>query len=274
MLPQRLYHIAWRVPQSTAIWNSLIWILHWFLPLLWRSSTTGLGHQRWCFVSTLGQVTLYASYYCGNGIIFIANQAISFAYLQTQKDPVIENVSAWPGQSDDPTRTTTVTAIYYDKNNTPRSYGTATQMVEIKERARKEGWLLVDSFKRHINNLSDVVPTEGFLQTDVHKLILPDNVLIGTVYAHWIKYLFGHAISIFIAKYSKEVWDKLKHDIEVVFTVPNGWYIQEHGVLVNAALEAKIIQKPAQANFVSETEAIVHWALMSRGLSLEVGSFI
>lgn len=166
-----------------------------------------------------------------------------------------------------------MTAIYYDKNGEPRSYGAMVQMSEIKEKAKKEGWVLVDSFKRHINNLSDVVSTtDTRFQTDVPKLTLPDDVPIGTVYAHWIQYLFGHAVSIFIAKYTKRTWDELKQDIEVVFTVPNGWYTQEHGVLARAAVEAKIIQKPAQAKFIPETEAAVHWELMSGGLNPDVSN--
>jgi hypothetical protein len=139
-----------------------------------------------------------------------------------------------------------------------------TQTNEIKEQARKEGWILVDSFKRHINNLGDVVSTTDTpFQTDVP---------IGTVYAHWIQYLFGRAESIFIAKYTKSTWDKLKQDIEVVFTVPNGWYTQEHGVLARAAVKANIIQMPTQAKFVPETEAAVHWELMSNGLSPDVSN--
>jgi hypothetical protein len=78
-------------------------------------------------------------------------------------------------------------------------------------------------------------------------LSLPDNVPIGTVYAQWIQYLFGHTESIFITKYTKCSWDKLKPDIEVIFTVPNGWYTQEHGVLAHPAVEANIIHEPAQA---------------------------
>lgn len=200
-----------------------------------------------------------------------SHSAISFAYLQSQKEPVVENVSSWPGQFNDLARAQTVTAIYYDKNGEPRSYGAMVQMSEIKEKAKKEGWVLVDSFKRHINNLSDVVSTtDTRFQTDVPKLTLPDDVPIGTVYAHWIQYLFGHAVSIFIAKYTKRTWDELKQDIEVVFTVPNGWYTQEHGVLARAAVEAKIIQKPAQAKFIPETEAAVHWELWSGGLNPDI----
>jgi len=152
-----------------------------------------------------------------------SHSAISFAYLQSQKEPVVENVSSWPGQLTDPTRVQTVTAVYYDKNGEPRSYGAMTQMKETKEQAEKEGWVLVDSFKRHINNLSHVVSTTDTpFQTDIPKPTFPDRVAIGTVYAHWIRYLFGHAESIFIAKYTKRTWDKLKQDIDVVFTVPNG----------------------------------------------------
>ena len=149
-----------------------------------------------------------------------------------------------------------------------------TQMDEIKEKAEKEGWILVDSFKRHINNISDMVSTtDTAFQTDVPKLTLPDNVPLGTVYAHWIQYLFRHAVSVFIAKYTKHTWDRLKQDIEVAFTVPNGWYTQEHGFLARAAVEANIIQKPAQAKFVPETEAAVHWELISSGLSPDVSNF-
>ena len=150
-----------------------------------------------------------------------------------------------------------------------------TQMNEIKEQAKMEGWVLVHSFKRHINNLSDVVSTTDrtLFQTEgPAKLSLPDDVPIGTVYAHWIQYLFDHAESIFIAKYTKRSWDKLKQDIEVVFTVPNGWYTQEHGVMARAAVEANIIQKPSQAKFVPETEAAIHWSLMSSCLNPDVSN--
>lgn len=206
---------------------------------------------------------------------FTVKQAISFAYLQTQKEPVVENVSSWPGQVNDPTMAQTTTAIYYDKNGEPRSYGAMTQKNEIKEHARREGWVLVHSFKRHINNLSDVVsttdciplPTEGPTQ-----LSLPDDVPIGAVYAHWIEYLFRHAESVFIAKYTNRSWDKLKQNIEVIFTVPNGWYTQEHGILARAAVAAKIIQEPAQAKFVPETEAAIHWSLISSGLNPDVSN--
>ena len=190
---------------------------------------------------------------------------------------MVENVSSWPGQVSDPSRAQTVTAIYYNKNGEPRSYGAMTQMNEIKEQAKREGWVLVHSFKRHINNLSDVVSTTDRtpFRTDCPtKLSLPDHVPIGTVYAHWIQYLFGHAESIFIAKYTKHSWDKLKQDIEVVFTVPNGWYTQEHGVLARAAVEANIIQEPAQAKFVPETEAAIHWSLMSSGLNPDVSNLL
>lgn len=163
-----------------------------------------------------------------------------------------------------------MTAIYYDQNSTPRSYGAMTQLDKIKEQAKREGWLLINSFKRHVNSLGDVVSTDTSLQIDAHKLVLPDHISIGTIYAHWIQYLFDHAVSIFIKKYTKHVWDNLRHDIEVIFTVPNGWYTQEHGVLARAALEAGIIQKPAQVNFVPETEAAIHWALLSSGLSPDV----
>jgi hypothetical protein len=152
-----------------------------------------------------------------------------------------------------------------------------TQMNEIKEQAKREGWVLVHSFKRHINNLSDVVSTTDrtpFQTGCCTKLSLPDDVPIGTVYAHWIQYLFGHAESIFIAKYTKRSWDKLKQDIEVVFTVPNGWYTQEHGVLAHAAVEAHIIREPAQAKFVPETEAAIHWSLMSSGLNPDVSNLL
>jgi hypothetical protein len=168
-----------------------------------------------------------------------------------------------------------VTAIYYDTNGKPRSYGAMTQMNEIKKQAKREGWVLVNSFKQHINHLSDVVSTTDhtpFQTEGPTKLSLPDDVPIGTVYAHWIRYLFGHAESIFIAKYTKHSWDKLKQDIEVVFTVPNGWYMQEHGLMTCAAVEANIIQEPAQAKFVPETEAAIHWSLMSGSLNPDVSN--
>jgi hypothetical protein len=169
----------------------------------------------------------------------------------------------------------TVTAIYYDKNGKPRSYGAMTQMNEIKEQAKRDGWVLAHSFKRHINNLSNVVSTTDytpFRTEGPSKLSLPDHVPIETVYAHWIQYLFGHAESIFIAKYTKHSWDELKQDIEVVFTVPNGWYTQEHGVLARAAIEANIIREPARAKFVPETEAAIHWSLISSGLNPDVSN--
>ena len=184
----------------------------------------------------------------------------------------MENVSSWPGQVNAPTSTQTVTAIYYDKNGEPRSYGAMTQTSEIKEQARREGWVLVHSFERHINNISDVVPTAVLETEGPTKLSLPDGVPIGTVYAHWIRYLFGHAESIFIAKYTIRRWEELKQNVEVVFTVPNGWYTQEHGVLARAAVEANVIQRPAQAKFVPETEAAIHSSVISSGFNPDVSN--
>lgn len=184
----------------------------------------------------------------------------------------MENVSSWPGQVNNPTNAQTITAIYYDKNGKPRSYGARTRMTEIKEQAKKEGWVLAHSFQRHISNLSDVVSTTDLDTEGPTRLSLPDGVPIGTVYAHWIRYLFDHAESVFIAKYTRRRWEELKKNIEVVFTVPNGWYAQEHGVLARAAVEANIIQGPSQAKFVPGTEAAIHWSLISSGLSLDVSN--
>ncbi|KDQ53846.1 hypothetical protein JAAARDRAFT_414401 [Jaapia argillacea MUCL 33604] len=196
--------------------------------------------------------------------------AVSFLYLLPGQRPRVEHVSSWPDQPEAAERAKVLTAMFYDQSGTPRAYGGRTKMDKIVEQGEKEGWAYVHSFKRHVHQLG-----RPFSETTVDKaniLTLPPNINIDSVYRDWLKYLFQHARSIFVSKFGNEVWQRLAPTVEVVFTVPNGWYTQEYGFLARAAVAAGIIKDDLKAAFVPETEAAVHWAMLEGKLKLDAGT--
>ncbi len=162
-----------------------------------------------------------------------------------------------------------MTAIYYDKNGNPRSFGVKTQTAVIQQKAEEGEWLLVHSFKRLVHRLGGAVDT-NIPDNEANLPTLPPSITTESVYTDWLKYLFEHAQSIFVAKYTRAVWDQLSPGMEIIFTVPNGWYTQEHGLLGSAAVAAGIVKDDSKVHFVPETEAAVHFALRERALQPSV----
>jgi hypothetical protein len=113
-----------------------------------------------------------------------------------------------------------------------------------------------------LGNVVDTDPSEKILH-------LPGNITIKDVYSHWIRYLFEHFKEFFIQLYKESTWMNLSSTLHIVFAVPNGWYTQEHHLLVDATKAVGIVKESVQVSFVPETEAAVHWAL-SEGLELPV----
>ncbi|KLO13277.1 hypothetical protein SCHPADRAFT_852762 [Schizopora paradoxa] len=194
--------------------------------------------------------------------------AISFVYLEHDKIPAIKHVTGWPGEP--LSRAKTLTSMYYDKTGGPCSYGIDTQSAPVKEKARVEQWTLVHSFKRYIHRLG----VSAELSNDADVQPLPPNVTETKLYTDWLKFLFNHAKQVVSNElsHSGRSWSELLASAELVFTVPNGWYTQEHAILRNAAVDADVVAKLSAVRFVPETEAAVHWALHQGDLQPKAGT--
>lgn len=195
---------------------------------------------------------------------------MSFLYLQAGCEPRIERVPSWPDQPDaaDLKRPKTLSAMYYDKDGRPRAFGTATERKKALNQASKEGWTLVRSFKRHVNHPGITPQTDN---SDDYTLPLgPTKITLMSVYRDWLQYLFKHAETIFIRSHTDAAWQKSKPSMELIISVPNGWYTREHGLISRAVLAAGIVDDVSRIHFVPETEAAVHFALHRHALQLTV----
>ncbi|KLO05876.1 hypothetical protein SCHPADRAFT_910733 [Schizopora paradoxa] len=193
--------------------------------------------------------------------------AVSFVYLEQNKvPPEIRHVTGWPGEPLQRAKTSSL--MYYDANGTPSSFGAVTDTEAVRAKAASEKWTLVTSFKRYVHRLG----TSAELSEGAGVPPLPNGVDEKQLYTDWLTYLFKYSKAAISKELPGMSWEVLSSNMEVVFTVPNGWYFQEHAVLRGAAVAARIVENPDAVNFVPETEAAVHWALRQGDLKPEVNT--
>ncbi|KLO13279.1 hypothetical protein SCHPADRAFT_904345 [Schizopora paradoxa] len=178
--------------------------------------------------------------------------AVSYVHVGQGKKTEIKHITNWSGEI--PERTMTPTSIYYDSTGKPRCFGAATLSQSVEKQARAEQWTLVNSFKRYVHRLG----LSAELYSDTKLQPLPIGVTVTKLYTDWLTFLFDHVKTI-IDKESG--LSELFADAELVFVVPNGWYIQEHEILRAAAVQTRMFKDTLVVRFVPEAEAAVHWAL-------------
>jgi hypothetical protein len=95
---------------------------------------------------------------------------------------------------------------------------------------------------------------------------LPNGVTLSQIYSDFIKYLYDRTMDFFVENTpnGRNIWNRLKSKIALIFCTPNGWEISQHIFVRNAVVAAKIVP-PTKAeeriSFVTEGEASVHYVL-------------
>ena len=94
---------------------------------------------------------------------------------------------------------------------------------------------------------------------------LPEGVDIQQVYRDFIRFLYeaAHDCLLLTAFDGSEVWHRLKHNIVLVFAIPNAWEFEVQSMIRDAVSAANIGHSELQ--FVTEAEAAVHYALHRNG---------
>lgn len=96
---------------------------------------------------------------------------------------------------------------------------------------------------------------------------LPKGISINQVYVDFMRYLLANVQASFEETIPNGVviWGRLKENMLVILTTPNGWDILQQAALRKAALEAGLVREAAAhqlLEFVTEGEASVHYALL------------
>ncbi|CAE6495337.1 unnamed protein product, partial [Rhizoctonia solani] len=191
--------------------------------------------------------------------------AVAFSYLCPGKPQGLQRVVEWPGQPAHKGQSRIPSAIYYDKNNRPRSFGAETMLSKTEDDAEDEGWNLVQHFKFHLH------PDDIKRRHDFALEPLPNGLSLSQVYSDFMTYLLNHTKTYFGDRVlnGARVWEAYHRDMTVVLAHPNGWGIREQGFLRQAAIKAGLVtSENAYSNiqFVSEAEASVHFCMFHTDL--------
>ncbi|CCA67673.1 hypothetical protein PIIN_01501 [Serendipita indica DSM 11827] len=159
-------------------------------------------------------------------------------------------VTKYPGQEEAAGDSKVPTLVAY-KRGKPIGYG-----VDAIEQAATQDGELAKWFKsmaptRH--PCSEVPP-------------LPNGVTLKTVYKHFLKWVYLHAVDFFKNNTvdGERIWQRLGDKAFIVLATPNGWDVTQQGFLRQAMIDAGIISKGQDEDrlfFVTEGEASVHYAL-------------
>jgi len=109
---------------------------------------------------------------------------------------------------------------------------------------------------------------------------LPKGKSLQDIFADFIRYLFDSAKAFFQESepLGKELWESLKHNIDLILTHPNGWEGREQEFLRKSVVQASIFTEEealSRASFVTEGEATLNFLVTNTrsGESLEVAFF-
>jgi hypothetical protein len=133
-----------------------------------------------------------------------------------------------------------------------------------------DGWPLADLYshtiKLHLHPESMKVSGPGKPGTKLEIPPLPSGVTLSQTYSDFIKYLYNKTMDFFVENTpnGRNIWNRLKSKIALIFCTPNGWEISRQVFVRDATIKAKIVP-PTKAedriSFVTEGEASVHYVL-------------
>ncbi|CAG7852189.1 SubName: Full=Uncharacterized protein {ECO:0000313/EMBL:KIM25808.1} [Serendipita indica DSM 11827] len=174
-------------------------------------------------------------------------------------------VTKYPGQEEAAGDSKVPTLVAY-KRGKPIGYG-----VDAIEQAATQDGELAKWFKLHLHpdsmKVVDEPPEYGTDKAPVFEVPpLPNGVTLKTVYKHFLKWVYLHAVDFFKNNTvdGERIWQRLGDKAFIVLATPNGWDVTQQGFLRQAMIDAGIISKGQDEDrlfFVTEGEASVHYAL-------------
>ncbi|KAL8277735.1 hypothetical protein RQP46_009857 [Phenoliferia psychrophenolica] len=195
-------------------------------------------------------------------------------------EPTIRVINRYPG---DTASSKIPTRMFYDKNGTPRAYGSEVFNEVIVAQAEEEGWQLAAFWKLHLHPeglnppsytsyASSEAPTEDFELVSSNSKFdispLPKNVSLGTIYRDWFKWLVKAAQKFYeeTSADGELLWKKLSGKMEFVVAHPNGYGLAEQTILRKALEDASLIKADDEVGeqrlrFVTEAECSVYFGL-------------
>ncbi|KAL8277752.1 hypothetical protein RQP46_009874 [Phenoliferia psychrophenolica] len=191
--------------------------------------------------------------------------------------PTIRVINHYPG---DPTSSKIATRMFYDKNGTPRAYGSEVFNEVIVAQAEEDGWELAAFWKLHLHpegfkppeyTASETLPDDFELvgsNTKFDISPLPKNVPLSQIYRDWFEWLVKAAQKFYEDTNAdgKVLWEKLSGKMEFVVAHPNGYGLAEQTVLRKALEYASLIKAndgvgEKRLRFVTEAECSVYFGL-------------
>ncbi|KAG9048625.1 hypothetical protein FS842_000354 [Serendipita sp. 407] len=190
--------------------------------------------------------------------------AVSYSHLIPQSKPT---VTQWPGQAASSGAAKIRSLVGYE-NAVCKACGEEASEMLFEDRENVAIWFKLNLHPDSIKNAS-IPPPYGSNSNQSLRLeipSLPEGVTINQVYRDFLNYLFRHTEEYFIERTpgGAAIWKRLRHTVEIVLAIPNGWDYEQQSILRKAIVEAGIVA-PNDADtkiaFVTEGEASVHYSL-------------
>jgi hypothetical protein len=107
-------------------------------------------------------------------------------------------------------------------------------------------WPLADLYshtiKLHLHPKSMKVSGPGKPGTKLEIPPLPNDVTLSQIYSDFIKYLYNRTMDFFVENTpnGRNIWNRLKSKIALVFCTPNGWEISQQIFVRDATKKPKL----------------------------------
>ncbi|KAH6905766.1 hypothetical protein BKA70DRAFT_1564558 [Coprinopsis sp. MPI-PUGE-AT-0042] len=192
--------------------------------------------------------------------IDIGNSTSSVSFLYAEGNDHFKDLKnkvyrahRWPGHVGD---NVSIPSQLCYLNGKPCLYG-----ANAREPGRndKKKWVLVKSFKRHVNSLDSITVPDP---DRAELLSFPPGVTLRGIYKDWTSFLFSAASKAFLesrndAAVDADLWRKRI----CVFVVPNGWTESQHAYLRELLRDAGCVEDCNNVRFARESEADLHYGL-------------
>ncbi|KAF6750812.1 hypothetical protein DFP72DRAFT_909388 [Ephemerocybe angulata] len=187
---------------------------------------------------------------------------ISYSILDPGQIPEIKAVTRFPAQEYISGASKIPTLIYYDRAGAVKAVGAEAVSESTIQSAEEHGWTKAEWFKLHLLPNPHTSPTFARAIPP-----LPPNKTASNALSDVLHYLHSCAASYIQETHSngRDLWAQTQHEVEYVFSHPNGWEGFQRQQMRDASVAAGIVPDERAAEerimFVSEGEASLHYAV-------------
>ncbi|KAG7091412.1 hypothetical protein E1B28_010449 [Marasmius oreades] len=188
---------------------------------------------------------------------------VSYSVLEPGLTPEVRAVTRYPDQEHTGGDAKVPTLVYYDQIGKTKAIGATVLDPNIREEAKRCGWILCERFKLHLMPQGTLTPNEN---GDDLACPLPTGKEVEDVVADFYRFLFECSKQYITETVpDQSFWSSVESDVIFVLSHPNGWEGRQQNCLHTAAVKAGLIPDTPSGNdrlhLVTEGEACFHFCV-------------